>query len=237
MKRHRRRHACIGFLSFLTAACSANGYSITDLAAEINATRNGARTTVEIGDTLQVRFPFNEEFDHEARVRPDGFASFRLVDELHVAGMRLDDLDARLTDLYQQKQSDRRNIELTVDILTSGAGEPTAVYVIGEVESPGTIAMPGRPLTLIEAISAAGGHKKSTANLHNTILMRRLAGTDVMRSWRLDAGVYSWGSEPPIYLQARDIVFVPNTAIDDVNIWVDKYIRQMLPFPLFFPPQ
>lgn len=237
MNRHRLHYACIGFLSYLTAACSATGYPITDLAAEINATRDGARATVEPGDTLRVTFPFNEEFDHEARVRADGFASFRLVDELHVAGMRLDDLDAKLTELYRRKQSDRGSIELTVEILNSGVGEPLGVYVIGEVEKPGIVEMPGRPLTLVEAISAAGGYKKYTANLHNTILVRRLAGSDVMRSWRLDADVYRWGSEPPIYLQPRDIVFVPNTAIDEVNIWVDKYIRQMLPFPLFFPPQ
>lgn len=90
-------------------------------------------------------------------------------------------------------------------------------------------------MTLVEAIAAAGGHLKATANLRNTILVRRMASGE-MRSWRLDADIYRWGQQPPIYLQPRDIVFVPNTAIDEVDIWVDKYIRQMIPLPTLFPP-
>jgi hypothetical protein len=39
-----------------------------------------------------------------------------------------------------------------------------------------------------------------------------------------------------VFLQARDVVFVPNTAIDDVNIWVDQYIRKMIPIPGFGIP-
>jgi PAS domain S-box-containing protein len=77
-----------------------------------------------------------------------------------------------------------------------------------------------RTHTLLEVIASAGGHRKATANLSNTILVRRVGGD--MKQWRLDADVYQWGKEPPIWLQPRDIVFVPNTAIDDVNIWVDK---------------
>jgi hypothetical protein len=38
-----------------------------------------------------------------------------------------------------------------------------------------------------------------------------------------------------ILLQANDLIFVPNTPIDDVNIWIDQYIRLMIPFPYLIP--
>ena len=80
---------------------------------------------------------------------------------------------------------------------------------------PGSVRLTGRQVTLIEAIGAAGGHLKDTANLRNTVLIRRIRGSNEMRSWRLDADVYGWGDQPAVFLQARDVAFVPNTAIDE----------------------
>lgn len=220
-------------------SCSATGYQIDDLAAEINATRDAGRTLVAPGDTIRVTFPYKMEWNQIASVRPDGYATFYLVDDVAVAGLKLADLDARLSALYA-KAGVPSTDQLTVDVAapaspsTAGAGGEN-MFVIGEVERPGPIVWAGRSMTLVEAISAAGGHLKASANLHNTILIRRLASGE-MRSWRLDADIYRWGRLPPIYLQPRDIVFVPNTAIDEVDIWVDKYIRQMIPLPTLFPP-
>jgi polysaccharide export outer membrane protein len=233
----------------LSAGCSATGYSIADLAAEINATRDTARTVIVVGDSIRVSFPFKPEWDQSVRVRPDGFASFQLIDEVRVLGMSIAELDTLLTGKYRDKQG-TKDLELTVDVPSAGgsgittagteggAGDSDArtIYVVGEVVNPGPVTLSGRTITLFGAISAAGGHKKATANLRNTILIRLLVSSNEMRSWRLDADIYQWGSLPPIYLQSRDIVFVPNTAIDEVNIWVDQYIRQMLPVPYLIPP-
>ena len=224
------------------AACSATGYRIADLAAEINATRDMERAVVVPGDTVRVTFPFKAEWNQNVRIRLDGFGSFLGIDDVEVAGLKLVDLDARLTALYLKLDAENAE-QLTVDVVPGGAagsadgggGGGDVLFVVGDVERPGAVVLSGRPLTLFEAIASAGGHKKATANLRNTILVRRLASGE-MRSWRLDADIYRWGRQPPIYLQPRDVVFVPNTAIDEVNIWVDKYIRQMIPLPTLFPP-
>ena len=225
------------------AACSATGYSIVDLAPEINATWDRSTVALAVGDRLQVTFPFKPEWNHDARVRPDGTASFLLIDSLAVAGMTAAELDERLSKLYKEKTTSQSDgLEVTVDVptgggagVTTGAENGRSVYVVGEVRRPGAVSVAGRSLTLFEAIADAGGHIKATANLRNTILVRHIASTGEMKSWRLDADIYSWGTLPVILLQARDIVFVPNTAIDDVDIWVDQYIRQMLPFPSVVP--
>lgn len=234
----RRCCAQLGVLAL--AACSATGYEVADLAAEINGTRDLSAAVVVAGDTIRVTFPFRNDWNQDVRVRPDGVASFRLLDDLPVAGLSIADLDARLTERYAKLAVTNAD-QVTVDLvpggapMTGGATDAAVLYVIGEVDRAGPLLLTGRPLTLIEAIAAAGGHRKTSANLRNTILIRRLPNGE-MKSWRLDADIYRWGELPPIWLQARDVVFVPNTAIDGVNIWVDKYIRQMIPLPTLLPP-
>ena len=235
LSQHLWRHLLALTGCMILCSCSSTGYSMTSLAEEINATLSSSSREVKVGDIITVSFPFQSEWDHVAQVMEDGTASFSLVGELRVLGMSMQRLNDELTKAYDRARNGQR-VDLNASITATGDGEVDAnnsLFVIGEVRTPGPIRVNGKRITLVEAISAAGGHLKPTANLGNTILVRRIRGSNEMRSWRLDADVYEWGEHPPIYLQERDVVFVPNTAIDDVNIFVDQWIRQMLPFPIF----
>ncbi len=217
------------------AGCSATGYDVAGLASEINATRDTARAQFVAGDTVQVRFPFRSDLNHDARVRSDGRASFLLVDEVEVAGLTVEVLDEKLTGLYRAQKQD---VDLTVSLVPGiDLENGHVVYVIGEVARPGPVNLDSRTLTLIEAIGEAGGLLKESANPSNVMLVRRVVATNAMRKWELDCHPEYWGTVPPVFLQPGDIIVVPNTAIDEVNIWVDKYIRQMLPFPYLVPFQ
>lgn len=230
------RRLLAGAAVALLGACSATGYPIADLAESINATRSVGAALLQAGDTLKVTFLNKVEWNQEVRIRPDGNASLLGLDDVPIAGLTLAQADERLTKLYAAVNTDVP-VERPLSLDVVGAGDAPShgsAYIVGEVVRPGNVELTGPTYTLIEAIAAVGGHTKATANLRNVVLVRRLA-TGEMRSWRLDADIYQWGAMPPIYLQARDIIFVPNTAIDDVNIWVDKYIRQMLPLPIFVP--
>ena len=235
LSQHLWRHLLALTGCMILCSCSSTGYSMTSLAEEINATLSSSSREVKVGDIITVSFPFQSEWDHVAQVMEDGTASFSLVGELRVLGMSMQRLNDELTKAYDRARNGQR-VDLNASITATGDGDVDAnnsLFVIGEVRTPGPIRVNGKRITLVEAISAAGGHLKLTANLGNTILVRRIRGSNEMRSWRLDADVYEWGEHPPIYLQERDVVFVPNTAIDDVNIFVDQWIRQMLPFPIF----
>ena len=218
----------------LFGGCSATGSSITSLADEINATLSEVRTTVMVGDTVNVTFPFRSDWNQTARVMPDGYASFVLVGQVYVAGLSVPDLNKRLRERYEGARTAEK-VELTASV-TMSDGDATSVgeniFVIGEVGSPGAVEWTGRRLTLTEAISAAGGPLKATANLRDTVLIRRVRGSNKMRSWRLNADINQWGEHPAIFLQARDVVFVPNTTIDNVDIFVDQWMRQMIPLPI-----
>lgn len=221
----------------LLAGCSAVGAPIKDVADEINATLSKVRRITEVGDVMSVVFPYRSEWNHQPRIRDDGYATFLLIGEVRVVGLSIAELNEQLQKQYrEQRQSNE--IELTVDILDdagSGTDSSNAVFIIGDVATPGPVELTSRPLTLFEAIGAAGGMLKRTGNLANTMLIRRIRGTNQLRSWSVDASIERWGESPAVFLQARDIVFVPNTAIDDVNIWIDQYIRQMIPIPNIIP--
>ena len=229
-----RRAVFVSIGCALFGGCSATGSSITSLADEINATLSEVRTTVMVGDTVNVTFPFRSDWNHTARVMPDGYASFVLVGQVYVAGLSVPDLNKRLRERYEGARTAEK-VELTASV-TMSDGDATSVgeniFVIGEVGSPGAVEWTGRRLTLTEAISAAGGPLKATANLRDTVLIRRVRGSNKMRSWRLNADINQWGEHPAIFLQARDVVFVPNTTIDNVDIFVDQWMRQMIPLPI-----
>jgi len=80
-------------------------------------------------------------------------------------------------------------------------------------------------------IFPAEGPRKETAYLAQLLLVRWNASTGQQISWVMDASEEYWTGAVPLYLQPYDIVFIPNTPIDDVDIWVDNYIRRIIPFP------
>lgn len=218
-------------------SCKSSGRPMEELAEEINRFYERKPLRVEPGDTVDVSFPFKQEWTHSVRVRPDGRASFLMVGEVRVAGLSVGELQEVLAESYRNSPSPQ---EISVNLV---AGAPrsgsdvggTSIYVVGEVLSPGAQNLDGRSITLVEAIARAGGPNKQSARLESLLFVRRLQEGRVV-SWLLDARIEHWGVAPPIYLQPNDLMFIPNSVIDEANILVDKYIRQMLPLPYLVPP-
>ncbi len=222
----------------LLTACNTSGVPLPDIAAEINETLTNEPLTLVVGDRIDVSFPLQPPLSQQVVVRPDGRASFNFGGEMEVAGMNLAELTARIIESYLETNQDVQSEPMVVvNLLESQRDRETGpfVYVIGEVVSPGAVPMDSRELHFIEAISKAGGPLKRTALLQDVVLVRHVRNEKRM-SWHIDARIEYWGSEVPIVLQRDDIIFVPNTAIDNVNIWVDQYIRLMIPFPYLLRP-
>ena len=107
------------------------------------------------------------------------------------------------------------------------------IYVDGEVYKPGMFPILGN-LTALQAISQAGGLKE-TAYASDVIIIRRGAGNRPMTfPVSLDKALDGTDTSQDISLAPFDIVYVPRSIISNVNVWVDQYIRRMVPIPISF---
>jgi len=231
LQRASRCAAAIACLLIASACETAGGPALSQIASEINSTLEPDTVVLAVGDKIEVRFPYSATWNQEVEITADGSASFMAIGRLIVAGMSMGQLRDALSTAYTRIFE---NHELDVVLKSRGARK---VYVMGEVEKPGEFELdPSRRLTLLDALARAGGPIKETAYLAQTLLIRWNASTGKQRTWTIDAREEHWKGAEPVYLQPYDLVFLPNTPVDDVAIWVDNYIRRMIPFPYIIPP-
>jgi len=214
------------------AACeSAGGPPLSKIAPDINSTLEPTAVVLGVGDRVEVRFPYSPTWNQEVEITTDGSASFMSVGRLILAGMSPGQLREALSQAYARVFESH---ELDVVVKTRAAKK---VYVMGEVEKPGEIELdPTRRLTLLDALARAGGPIKETAYLAQLLLVRWNASAGKQQTWTIDAREDHWKGAEPVYLQPYDLVFIPNTPVDEVAIWVDNYIRRMIPFPYGVEP-
>lgn len=175
------------------------------------------------GDKIDIKFFYDPELNETVTIRPDGKISLQLVEEIKAAGLTPAELDKIITERYGQEL---RRPEVAVIVRSFGGQR---VYVGGEVKSPKTITLTG-DLTVMESIIDAGG-LKDTAKKEQVMLIRR--GPDHKPLlYQIDLKKLLAGTQKDIKLQPFDIVFVPKSKIDNINEWVNKYIRLMIPIPL-----
>jgi protein involved in polysaccharide export with SLBB domain len=232
-------------LLLLAVSCStAKGPALASIAPVVNATLRQGENVIEPGDLIQVRLISEDspgvggvstdpafQLNQDIRVQADGRASFIGLDDMPVAGLLPAVLDEILTGRYTGLLDEE-------PILSVVVAEQAArtVTVFGEVANPGLVIVPpDGHLTLVDALGRAGGPSTRTAWLSNTLLVRWDPMTETQLYWKIDARRRHWASEETIILQPRDILFVPNTNIDRVDIWVDNFMRRMIPLPNIFP--
>jgi len=215
----------------LGACETSGGPALSRIAPEINATLEPQTVVLGVGDELEVRFPYAPTWNQVVSITTDGSASFMAVGRLIVAGMSLGQLKDTLSESYSHVFEGH---ELDVVVKTRAARK---VFVMGEVEKPGEFELdPDRRLTLLDAVARAGGPLKASAYLAHLLFVRWNASTGKQNTWTIDAREKHWKGAEPVYLQPYDLIYIPNTPVDKVAIWVDNYIRRMIPFPYIIPP-
>lgn len=197
------------------------------IAPEINATLDTVGFVLGPDDQLEVQIVDNPEWTHVVVVQPDGLASFLGLDPMPAAGLQPGQLQERLEQDYAGVLGKKVVVSVRLSELA-----PRHVTVLGEVTEPGEIPLQlGQRMTLLQAFAGAGGFSKDTAWLGSVVVIRWDAAESRQLSWTVDARPQTWTGGTSILLQPFDVVYVPNTPIDNVNIFIDKYIRQNLPFP------
>jgi protein involved in polysaccharide export with SLBB domain len=139
-----------------------------------------------------------------------------------VAGKTPQEVDQDLTQRYRGELA-----VPDVSVIVQAFGGQR-IYVGGEVETEGVLVLAGGT-TLYQSIDQAGGFL-DTAHRRQVILIRRGPdGLPVGHSVDLRQVEYGTNPERDVLLQPYDIVYVPKSKVASVNMFVDQYIRKMIP--------
>lgn len=215
-------------LAVLLGGCAGPGQSLIEAASPINQTRTH-RWALIAGDTIRLEIEGQDEWTQDITIPAHGRVHFRGVDgEFQAIGSTVTEIRQLANEKYRFLNDARISVHL-------GNVAPRQVGVMGMVENPGVVTLEDKEITLLEAIARAGGPNLARARLTNLLLVRWDPVNKRQLTWVLDARIDNWAAAPPLFLQPHDVIFVPNTPIDKANIWVDKYIRQMIPLPIPAP--
>jgi polysaccharide export outer membrane protein len=178
---------------------------------------------VAVGDVLEINFFKATQMSTTRTVGPDGEIYLPLIGRVAVIGRTVDDITEELDTRYGDEMV---NPQITVSVSQYSG---LKVYVGGEVNFPGLRDYRGG-LTLVQAVMDAGGFK-TTGRQKEVVLIRKApdnspVGTnvnckDILRKYSVDKDVE---------LAPSDIIYVPRKHVSNLNLFVEQYIENNLPF-------
>jgi len=206
------------------SGCSAVNSPETKRPAGLHSTNSTPEYRLQLGDEIEIKFFLTPELNQVVVVRPDGKISLELIDEARAEGLTPIELDEVLTAKYR---GELRDPQITVIVKKLAA----KVYVAGEVRMPKYVSYNGS-LTALQAVFEAGGFTE-TAEPSSAILLRRVNGEngDQAVATKLDLKGAIYARAEDIALLPSDIIFIPKSTIAEVNLFVDQYIRKVIPLP------
>jgi polysaccharide biosynthesis/export protein len=195
----------------------------------VAASADNENYRIQPGDQLDVAFYLNSEFNDEVVVRPDGKITLRLVGSIPAAGLTPDQLAKEVDTAYS---TELRDPGASIHVKSMPTRE---VFVAGRVIKPGAFPLePG--MTAMEAISDAGGYLDDASDNSVVLIRRDVCGTPHGTKLDLDAASVSKdGSEENVALMPRDMLVVPRSKIGNVDLFVQQYIKNLIPIQPLVP--
>jgi len=157
--------------------------------------------TLQPGDEINVAVWREEDLQRNILVRPDGKFSFPLVGEIVAVN--------RTPALIQAEITQKLLVyipEAVVTVTVTGI-QGNRIYVIGQVQRPGTIVM-NPQINVLQALSLAGGGTPF-ASLNNIIVVRGRGADQRTIPFRYDDVARGRNLDQNILLEAGDVVIVP----------------------------
>jgi polysaccharide export outer membrane protein len=185
------------------------------LAQPLGFSERDPRYRVEASDVLEFHYRYTPEFDQTVTVQPDGFVTLRLVGDLKLQGLTLDQVK---TTVLEKASLRLKAPEITVVLKEF---EKPYFVVGGEVANPGKFEMRGQ-VTALQAIAMAGGFKSPSAKHSQVILYRRI-GDDLAKAEILDLKAEmnpKAAPEPLTDLRPGDLLVVPQNKISKIERFV-----------------
>jgi len=185
-----------------------------------DATIDAATYRLAPGDLLDVKFTYHPEENERVPVRPDGRINLQVAGDVNAAGLTVGELEKVVVE-----RASRTLRGPVVSIVIAGFAEHK-VYVTGQVAKPGFVVF-RHGMTPLEAIVERGGFADD-AKTDQVVHMRRVGGQ--VEAQKIDlSGVVAGTAAEEATLSPNDIVIVPRTFIGKADVFVDQWIRGLLP--------
>jgi polysaccharide biosynthesis/export protein len=151
------------------------------------------------GDKLRIEVYRDQQLSQSLQVRPDGKVTLPLLGDLQASGLTPIELRDQIGTSLKEYVTNP-----VVTVIVTEAVAPT-VFVMGEVNNPGSIAMQG-PLSVMQALAMAGGFKDFANTKNIRILRHSKRGTQTVPFNYKDA---LKGEGEVVMLAPGDTVIVP----------------------------
>ena len=156
---------------------------------------------IEANDILEIFVWKEPDLSRKVLVRPDGYVSFPLVQDIKASGMTPSELKAQLEEKLKEYLT-APNVTVIVDAI-----QHYRIYVTGKVQGPSSFILE-KPITVLQAISLAGGLQEFADESEVKIVRPTSRGylyldfnyKDVIKGKHVDQN---------IYLESGDVVVVP----------------------------
>jgi polysaccharide export outer membrane protein len=152
-------------------------------------------------DVLNIAVWKEPDFSSTTPVRPDGKISMPLLGDVEAAGKTPAQLEQDLT-VRLKKYIDDPRVTVIVTSINS-----KRVYILGEVNHPGTINM-SPDMTVLQALSAAGG-PTAYANTKKIAILRTEQGKQTKYPFNYKEVIKGNETQQNIVLKSGDTIVVP----------------------------
>lgn len=183
---------------------------------------------IQPGDELAIDFYLNPEFNDQVMVDPDGNINLRLVGAIQAAGNTPVVLAQAIDHRYL---SELRSPDAVVHVKNMPARQ---IYVQGQVTRPGSFPLQ-TGMTALQAIADAGGMTPDADDDSVVLIRRDACGHAAGQRLDIASAVDHPGSGEDAALMPHDVIVVPRTRISNIDLFVQHYIRGLLPVEPYMP--
>ena len=190
-------------------------------ARETTADNSSVPYIIGPGDEVSIRVWRNDDLNRTVKIDPSGYIYLPLVGEIRASGETIPELRKDIT-LRLSKYLVNPQVDVNATVVSS-----QKVYVLGEVNSPGTFYLE-QDVPIWEIIARAGGFTRD-ANRDNLLLIRGENGA--ARVSVLKMAIEKDGDPlPDSQLRKGDVIYVPETKIANFERFMVRLTNIINPF-------
>lgn len=158
------------------------------------------------GDLVGISIWKEEGLDRQVLVLPDGTIQFPLVGEVFARGKTVEEVQAAVTERIKKYIPDA---VVTVSVINPVGNK---VYVLGDVNRPGEVQLM-RPLTVLQALSMAGGTNAFASETRIRIIRPMPDGQQQVIRFDLEEVKAGRALDSNVLLKSGDTIVVPGASL------------------------